>query len=86
MPINRTLGRHTNDHMVSFYMASPSGFEVEYGWGARTVDDSTWQVQQHTTGSMWGTAPRRMSRYPPLKINWGRQEIQTARSSNSWQR
>ena len=54
VPINRTLGRHTNDHMVSFYMASPSGFEVEYGWGARTVDDSTWQVQQHTTGSMWG--------------------------------
>ena len=54
VPINRTLGRHTNDHMVSFYMESPSGFEVEYGWGARTVDDSTWQVQQHTTGSMWG--------------------------------
>jgi 2,3-dihydroxybiphenyl 1,2-dioxygenase len=54
VPVNRTLGRHTNDHMVSFYMESPSGFEVEYGWGARTVDDSTWQVQQHTTGSMWG--------------------------------
>ena len=54
VPINRTLGRHTNDHMVSFYMESPSGFEVEYGWGARTVDDSTWQVQQHTIGSMWG--------------------------------
>jgi 2,3-dihydroxybiphenyl 1,2-dioxygenase len=54
VPVNRTLGRHTNDHMVSFYMESPSGFEVEYGWGARTVDDSTWQVQQHATGSMWG--------------------------------
>ncbi|MGH7961238.1 MAG: VOC family protein, partial [Candidatus Binatia bacterium] len=52
--INRTLGRHTNDHMVSFYMRSPSGFEVEYGWGAREVDDATWQVQTHTAGSIWG--------------------------------
>ena len=53
-PIARTLGRHTNDHMVSFYMQSPSGFEIEYGWGARVVDDSTWQVQFHTAGSIWG--------------------------------
>lgn len=52
--INRTLGRHTNDHMVSFYMRSPSGFEVEYGWGAREVDDATWQVQTHTAGTIWG--------------------------------
>jgi 2,3-dihydroxybiphenyl 1,2-dioxygenase len=28
-----TLGRHTNDHMTSFYAHSPSGFFVEYGWG-----------------------------------------------------
>src|SRR3546814_4344594 len=32
-----TLGRHTNDHMVSFYGATPSGFAVEYGWGAREM-------------------------------------------------
>ena len=30
IPISATLGRHTNDHMVSFYMVSPSGFEIEY--------------------------------------------------------
>lgn len=48
------LGKHTNDHMVSFYMKTPSGFEVEYGWGARTIDDATWSVTQHTSGSMWG--------------------------------
>jgi 2,3-dihydroxybiphenyl 1,2-dioxygenase len=54
IPITGSLGRHTNDHMVSFYMRSPSGFEVEYGFGARTIDDSTWQVQQHYSGSMWG--------------------------------
>src|SRR5205809_494451 len=57
VPIARSLGRHTNDHMVSFYLRTPSGFEVEYGWGGRVVDDSTWQVQLHTAGSMWGHRP-----------------------------
>lgn len=52
--ISATIGRHTNDHMVSFYMRSPSGFEVEYGYGARTVDDATWKVQKHEAGSIWG--------------------------------
>ncbi len=33
-----TLGRHTNDHMTSFYAHTPSGFFVEYGWGGRTID------------------------------------------------
>jgi biphenyl-2,3-diol 1,2-dioxygenase len=52
--ISASLGRHTNDQMVSFYLRSPSGFEVEYGYGARTVDDATWKVQQHEAGSIWG--------------------------------
>ncbi|HZO80199.1 MAG TPA: biphenyl-2,3-diol 1,2-dioxygenase [Candidatus Binataceae bacterium] len=52
--ISGTLGRHTNDHMMSFYLRSPSGFEVEYGWGARVVDDATWQVQKHEAPSIWG--------------------------------
>lgn len=52
--IVRGLGRHTNDHMVSFYMATPSGFAIEYGWGGRLVDDRTWQVQSYTRGSAWG--------------------------------
>jgi 2,3-dihydroxybiphenyl 1,2-dioxygenase len=50
-----TLGRHTNDHMMSFYAASPSGFMVEYGWGGRSVDDATWQVEEMVHGpSIWG--------------------------------
>nr|AMK59213.1 2,3-dihydroxybiphenyl dioxygenase [uncultured bacterium UPO45] len=53
-PITMNLGKHTNDHMVSFYLRTPSGFAVEYGWGAREVDDATWQVQVHTAGSIWG--------------------------------
>jgi biphenyl-2,3-diol 1,2-dioxygenase len=54
VPIVMKLGKHTNDHMVSFYLRTPSGFNVEYGWGAREVDDSSWQVQVHTSGSIWG--------------------------------
>lgn len=54
LPIAMTLGRHTNDHMFSFYVVSPSGFAVEYGWGGRTVDDAIWRVQTHQSASMWG--------------------------------
>ena len=68
VPVARGMGRHTNDHMVSFYMQSPSGFEVEYGWGARVVDDSTWQVQQHTRGSIWGHRPPAAQPAPPPAV------------------
>jgi biphenyl-2,3-diol 1,2-dioxygenase len=54
IPIEATLGRHTNDHMVSFYLKTPSGFEIEYGYGARVIDDSVWKVQRHESGSIWG--------------------------------
>ncbi|MEG3125968.1 VOC family protein [Sphingomonas sp. GB1N7] len=50
-----TLGRHTNDHMTSFYSNSPSGFFVEYGWGAREIDPATWQPYETFDGpSFWG--------------------------------
>ena len=52
--ITSSLGRHTNDHMLSFYMRTPSGFEIEYGWGGREVDDATWHVQKHHAPSIWG--------------------------------
>ena len=52
--IASTLGRHTNDHMLSFYLRTPSGFEIEYGWGGREVDDATWHVQKHHAPSIWG--------------------------------
>ena len=45
-----TLGRHTNDHMTSFYAHSPSGFFVEYGWGARVIDLATWQAHETFDG------------------------------------
>jgi extradiol dioxygenase len=58
LPFAMTLGRHTNDHMVSFYVRSPSGFEVEYGWGASTVDDEeSWTVTHMVRPSIWGHRP-----------------------------
>jgi len=53
-PITSTLGRHTNDLMLSFYARTPAGFEVEYGWGARTVDDATWEIGRYDATSLWG--------------------------------
>ena len=53
-PITATLGRHTNDHMVSFYMRTPAGFEVEFGTGAIEVDEATWRVMRHEKPSSWG--------------------------------
>ena len=50
-----TLGRHTNDHVTSFYATTPSGFFVEYGWGGRVIDPATWQPHETFDGpSFWG--------------------------------
>lgn len=54
VPIVRPLGKHSNDLMISFYVESPAGFQVEYGYGGRLVDDSTWVVQYHKRSSIWG--------------------------------
>jgi 2,3-dihydroxybiphenyl 1,2-dioxygenase len=35
LPIRITPGKHSNDHMFSFYVGNPSGWMWEYGWGAR---------------------------------------------------
>ncbi len=53
-PVSATLGRHANDLMVSFYVRTPGGFDVEYGTGGRLVDDSTWVTRETTAISLWG--------------------------------
>jgi 2,3-dihydroxybiphenyl 1,2-dioxygenase len=53
--VTRTLGRHTNDRAVSFYVETPSGWEIEYGWGGLQVDPSGWRVRQIAgPTSLWG--------------------------------
>lgn len=56
VPITSSLGRHTNDQMVSFYARTPGGFEVEFGQGAIEVDEATWRVSRHDRASSWGHA------------------------------
>jgi 3,4-dihydroxy-9,10-secoandrosta-1,3,5(10)-triene-9,17-dione 4,5-dioxygenase len=54
-PVVIDLGKHMNDHMVSFYVANPSQFAIEYGWGGRTIDDSCWRVGRYeSVESIWG--------------------------------
>jgi 3,4-dihydroxy-9,10-secoandrosta-1,3,5(10)-triene-9,17-dione 4,5-dioxygenase len=52
--ISSTLGRHANDLMVSFYVQTPGGFDIEYGTGGLVVDDATWVSRESTAVSLWG--------------------------------
>jgi 3,4-dihydroxy-9,10-secoandrosta-1,3,5(10)-triene-9,17-dione 4,5-dioxygenase len=52
--VSATLGRHANDEMVSFYVWTPGGFDIEYGTGGRLVDDATWICRETTAVSLWG--------------------------------
>jgi 2,3-dihydroxybiphenyl 1,2-dioxygenase len=53
----QTLGRHPNDRMLSFYAMTPSGFEVECGYGGREIDDATWVPETYDRISLWGHRP-----------------------------
>ena len=50
-----TMGSHPNDLMFSFYVKTPSGFSVEFGWGGLEIDcDATWKVQLYDRLDSWG--------------------------------
>ena len=53
-PISSTLGRHTNDKMVSFYVRAPGGWDVEYGCEGMLVDDATYTAEEITKDEYWG--------------------------------
>ncbi len=54
VPMSATLGRHVNDLMLSFYMKTPSGFDVEFGCEGRQVEDTDWVARESTAISLWG--------------------------------
>jgi len=54
VPMSATLGRHVNDLMLSFYMKTPSGFDIEFGCEGRKVDDVDWVARESTAISLWG--------------------------------
>jgi 2,3-dihydroxybiphenyl 1,2-dioxygenase len=65
IPLAMSLGRHPNDFMTSFYVRTPSGFEIEYGCGGILVDDATWKVGRHHARSLWGHKPPVSGRLTP---------------------
>jgi 3,4-dihydroxy-9,10-secoandrosta-1,3,5(10)-triene-9,17-dione 4,5-dioxygenase len=54
VPMSASLGRHVNDLMLSFYMKTPGGFDVEFGCEGRQIDDETWVARESTAVSLWG--------------------------------
>ncbi len=56
VPIVNSLGQHANDPMLSFYMQSPGGFNVEFGWNGKMIDDlDPWVAQEWGgRGEIWG--------------------------------
>jgi 3,4-dihydroxy-9,10-secoandrosta-1,3,5(10)-triene-9,17-dione 4,5-dioxygenase len=52
--ISATLGRHTNDKMFSFYVRSPSGFDIEYGCHGMQVDWKSFVPTTSLKDSDWG--------------------------------
>jgi 3,4-dihydroxy-9,10-secoandrosta-1,3,5(10)-triene-9,17-dione 4,5-dioxygenase len=53
-PLSSTLGRHTNDNMVSFYVATPSGFDIELGFDGLRVSEEGYTAEDITADSIWG--------------------------------
>lgn len=54
VPVFMGLGHHPNDQMLSFYVVTPSGFALEYGYGGLVIDDKNWEVKNYSQLSDWG--------------------------------
>lgn len=52
--VSSTLGRHTNDKMVSFYVRAPGGWDLEYGTEGMLVDEAHYTAEEITRDSYWG--------------------------------
>ena len=52
--IGVSLGRHLNDHVISFYARTPDGFLIEIGWAGRLIDQKTWVPEALVSPSLWG--------------------------------
>ena len=52
--LSSTLGRHTNDKMVSFYVRAPGGCDIEFGTDGMKVDETYYTAEEITSDSYWG--------------------------------
>jgi 3,4-dihydroxy-9,10-secoandrosta-1,3,5(10)-triene-9,17-dione 4,5-dioxygenase len=52
--LSSTLGRHTNDKMVSFYVRAPGDWDIEFGTEGMRVDENSYTAEEITADSYWG--------------------------------
>ena len=52
--LSATLGQHSNDRMISFYMKTPGGFDIEYGYDGLNLDWAQHRESEFTAVSLWG--------------------------------
>lgn len=52
--LSSTLGRHTNDKMVSFYVRAPGDWDIEFGADGMRVDETCYTAEEITADSYWG--------------------------------
>jgi hypothetical protein len=58
VPIQWGIGHHPNDQMFSFYVRTPSGFALEFGYGGVVINDADWKIVSYNRFSDWGHQPR----------------------------
>jgi 2,3-dihydroxybiphenyl 1,2-dioxygenase len=52
--LSSTLGRHTNDKVVSFYVRAPGDWDIEFGTEGMRVDETYYTAEEITADSYWG--------------------------------
>lgn len=65
------IGQHPNDRELSFYVLTPSGFEMELGWDALKVDETNWEPAHYDAISIWGHKPQKASALSAVLLNLG---------------
>jgi extradiol dioxygenase len=54
IPITLSPGRHAMDTMISFYLRTPTGFDVEFGANGELIDDATFVQTNPSYSQAWG--------------------------------
>lgn len=53
IPLIMEMGKHSNDHMQSFYIRSPGGYGIEYGYGGREIGPD-WEIRSYDQPMLFG--------------------------------
>lgn len=78
LEVERDLGRHPTDGVISLYVSVAPGIEIELGWGSAMINDETWATDQYHR-RMWAWGHRVPTKYSTEALGEGA----TALSSHS---